>query len=112
MSSGAFARLATAMANTKRNPAPVAGKIGAAVTHLTDLHIVPPLPVSAEVAGRFGINSPRENKVTYLDTIEGVLPDVREGDQMVIGSTTYLVQAAGEWPGSISVLEVILSEVK
>lgn len=112
MSSGSFARLATATASTKRNPAPVAGKIGAAVTHLTGLKVVPPLPVSAETAGRFGLNSPRESKVTYIDALGDVLPDVREGDQLIIGAATYLVQAAGEWSGTLSVLEVILSEVK
>lgn len=107
-----FARLATSTASTKRNPTPVGGKVGSPVTYLTGLKIVPPLPVSSEVAGRFQINSPRESKVTYIDAIAGVLPDVREGDQLIIGSTTYHVQAAGEWPGSASVLELILSEVK
>ncbi len=112
MSSGSFARLATATASTKRNPAAVGGKVGSPVANLTGLKIVPPLPVSSEVAGRFQINSPRESKVTYIDAIADVLPDVREGDQLIVGSTTYLVQAASEWPGTVSVLEVILSEVK
>ncbi len=107
-----FSKLATSTASTKRNPAPVNGKVGTPLTYLTGLKIVPPLPVSSEVAGRFQINSPRESKVTYSDAIYGVLPDVREGDQLIVGSTTYLVQAVSEWPGSVSVLEVILSEVK
>lgn len=104
-----WAQMATATATILRNPAPVGGKVGSPVTHLTGLAVVPPLPVTAEIAAAFDISSPREAKVTYVDDLSA---DIAEGDQMIVGGVTYRVQGVGEYDGALDVLEIVLSLVK
>lgn len=104
--SAAFARIATATATTKRNPAPVAGKVGAAVAYLAGLAVTPVMPVSKQIIEMYRLNSPRETYVTYADGS----PDVVEGDEMTIDGVTYFVRGAQPWPGT-PYLEIVIERV-
>jgi hypothetical protein len=99
-----FDRMATVSAETRRNPPAVAGKIAAPVLHLSGVRILRPMPVSAQIAEFYRLQSPRETFVTYTEET-----DVREGDVLVAQGVEYRVTAVGEWDGS---LEVILGRVK
>lgn len=103
-----FARMATATASTKRNPAAVGGKRGAPVAHLASLDILPLMPVSAQIADYYRLNSPRESYVTYT---AGAV-DVLEGDVMTVAAVDYRVEAASPWPGDNAYTEIILLRVK
>lgn len=91
---------ATIAASTKRSPGAVAGKVGAPTTHLATLAIVPGLPVSAETAQTVQLNSPREAKETYAfaDAATNTLPDVQEGDILVIGAVEHVIRSVAEYP--------------
>ena len=100
----AIDKLASVSASTKRNPAPVGGKIGSPTTNLTGLSVLSPMPVTPEIKEIYEIKSPRETFVTY---IEGS-PDIVEGDILVISSTEYHIKAVGGWKASPAFLELII----
>lgn len=60
-------RLMTVTAATKRQPAVVNGKRGAAVAYLADLTCTPLDPVDAELAKRMALDAPHEKLQTYVD---------------------------------------------
>lgn len=96
-------------ATTKRNYLnQQTGKVGAPVQYLTDLWIVPVMPVTPEMVQMYQIKSPRESFYTYL---EGT-PDITEGDTLVAGSTSYSVKAVGSWTNPSPFLEIIIERVR
>ena len=111
MSTYSFQAMATTTASTKRNPAvDEDGKVGAAATNLTGLKILPPMPVSPETRELYGLESPREVKVTYVADAD---TDIDEGDVLVVGINEYRVRAVGEWPDDdVGYLELVVEEVK
>lgn len=85
-------------ASTKRNPAPVNGVVGAAVTNLSSVTLsFTPFPVSPETAERYKLESPRK---TYVTGIHGHPPDILEGDIMIVGTDSYVVRAICKWTDS------------
>ncbi len=91
-------------ASTKRNPAPVGGKVGVPVTKLASLAIAALRPVSAEVADYYRLNSPREVFLTFAYNA----PDVLEGDVMTVAGVDYNVHAVGAWPTPDGYTEIIV----
>jgi hypothetical protein len=102
-----FARFATVTASTKRNPAAVGGKVGAAVAHLTGLAVLPVLPAGKGIVERYLLKSPRKSYVTYT---QGT-PDVLEGDTLTAGGVEYKVIASEVWQDSQDFLEIVLEKV-
>ena len=109
--SGSFARLATVTASTKRQGAVSGGLSGNMVTNIASLKCLPLDPVSPEVVAAAGLGA----FVEVLETmVEGGL-DILEGDQLIVGSTTYKIRAVGQWtwrPSATDTLRLILEEVK
>lgn len=110
MTTASMARLLTVTASTKRNPPPVGGKIGAPALNLAGLPITPLMPISAEIASHFQIESPRESKQCFADGA----PDVREGDLLVVSGVEYPVQFVEEWPhpGGVAMTLIVVHQVK
>lgn len=121
--------MSTATYSTKRSPAKVAGKTGDAVTNLTGVKSVPIMPLVA--TGVSGANIPRAPKVAvtgrvkdfWITAIEyqthtdsGVpvtqVPDIKERDVLVVGSTDYKVREVQNWPATISTLAFIYVTVE
>mgnify|MGYP007123473304 CR=1 FL=1 len=84
------------------------------MTHLASLLITPLWPVSRETVNLLALNSPREYKECYhVPQASDVLPDVGEGDVLVIGAVEYRVDYVGEWTdNSVPCLHIIAQEIK
>lgn len=110
---GSYARRAAITASTKRSPAIVNGKRGAAATHLTNLSIWPLRPVSPDMAERVGTNAPHELRVTSLTTNDAP-PDIREGDILVVDGVEYPVKTVASWLWRLSSYrtEIIVEELR
>lgn len=108
--------MATLPASTKRPPSAVGGKVSSPVTYLTDLLAVPLLPADSDLAEEGQLKNPREGKVSYIFPASGgnILPDIAEGDLLVIGSTEYLIHLVKEWPrpDGGSFVEVLMTQRK
>lgn len=109
-----LARLATATATTKRNPAAVANKVGEPVDYLTvPFPIVPPVPDPADTDPRYRLNSMRQGWVSYVETSPA--RDIRKGDVLValVDSieTQYRVTETHPWPILITWTELKLEKV-
>lgn len=113
--SASFDRMATVTASTQR---PAANGTGMQV-HLTGLAALPLMPVSPETIERMGLNSPREQKETFVASQTHVdggvevnqLPDIKQGDWWVVAGLNYPVQAVGEWTDGVhDYLDVIVDE--
>ncbi|HSW63422.1 MAG TPA: hypothetical protein VLH56_08940 [Dissulfurispiraceae bacterium] len=100
-----FARLATVIASTKRNPAPSSGRVTVAVISIATLKITPLMPVTPEVAQKYALKSPRDAYYAYT---EGT-PDILEGDILTVGSIDYRISAVGDWH---TYREIIAEKVK
>jgi hypothetical protein len=86
-------------ASTKRQPELADGRILAPITHLESILVVPGLPVQPETINTVTLQSPREAKETFAFAgADGSLPDVVEGDLLVIGGVEYVIRAVAEWP--------------
>lgn len=110
MSAG-FTKMATVTASTKRSPAVSGGKRGAATENIASLKCTPLDPVTAEVAERFGLQTPHERLTCFT---EGDL-DILEGDILVVSSVDYPIKAVGEWTWPRSTTEykqLILEQLK
>jgi hypothetical protein len=107
MTSASFTKMATVTASTKRNPAPVSGKTGAAAAKLTGLKILPLMPVSKEIEERYQLKSPRLSYVTYT---QGA-PDIINGDVLTVSAVDYKVIGAPPWPTDNSFLELVIEKV-
>lgn len=111
------ATAATTTASTKRPPAVSGGKVGAPAANLTGLKIVPLLPASADLVQEAQLKNPREGKVTYIfpdPEIGNTMPDVVEGDLLVVSGVEYLIHMVKEWqrPGEGNYLEVLVTQRK
>ena len=106
----------TITASTKRSTVDINGRKAAPTTNLSSLLITPLWPLSAETIRTFDLNSPREMKECFhIPIAGGSLPDVKEGDLLVVSSVNYPVFSAGEWtptPGLPQSLHIIVQEVK
>lgn len=108
------ADMCTVVASTKRNTKPGGRRSGAAETYLRCLYISPLWPASREIVRTLDLNSPREAKECYHVPAEGAsLPDVKEGDILVVAGVDYPVDWVGEWAdNSVPALHIVVSEVK
>ena len=108
---------ATATVSTKRNPAPVAGRVTAAVAYLSGLTATPLWPLRPETVQALGIASPREMKECFVVPATGTaLADIREGDILVHGGGEYIVDSVAEWTdtltGLVNCLQIVVSAIK
>jgi hypothetical protein len=82
MNTPGFRRMATESASTKRSPAMVGGKIGAATARLLALKCTPLDPVSAEIQKRVALDTPMELLQTFITDGSGfvhlVLEDLKK----------------------------------
>lgn len=108
------ASFCTVTASTKRNPAPVAGRITAPVTSLSSILITQLWPVSPQTVSILALNSPREAKECYHVPVgTTTLPDVREGDVLTVSATDYIVISAAEWTDAdVPTLQIVVQQVK
>ncbi|MCL4867757.1 MAG: hypothetical protein KJ063_02215 [Anaerolineae bacterium] len=107
--------LAGMIASSKRPPALSGGKVGSPLPHLAQVQIVPLLPVGAELVEEAQLKSAREGKMTYaFADDQNRLPDICEGDLLIIGEIEYPVKMVKEWvrPDGGSFLELLLTEKK
>ena len=105
----------TVQASTKRSESLGSGRTGAPITHLSALAITPLWPLQQGTVRELAIESPREFKEAYTVPDGDVLPDVREGDVLVVGGREYPVWWVGEWgdlAGGVPCLHIIVQEVK
>jgi len=104
---------ATKLASTKRQPPASGGKVPPPATYLTDVPVVPPLPVNPETVATLQLNSPREAKETFV--MQGdPLPDIQEGDSITIDGVEYIIRSVAEWQRPVygSFLHLIIEEQK
>ena len=123
-----LSKMATATYSTKRSPAKVTGKTGAAATNLTGVKMVPLMPLVVGSAVGNTVNSPNKalsgrikdywitaaEYQAHTDSTVAVtrVPDIIEGDVLVVGSTNYKVKGVDNWPASISQLAFIYVTVE
>lgn len=96
--SASFRLLADTPAATRRGET-TAGRRAAPVTHLPDLPVTAPVPLSRDVTFRLGLPDPVQLFVAYTDAH----PDVKEGDLLVLtdeDETTYTVRAVNRYPAT------------
>jgi hypothetical protein len=99
----------TKIASTKRAPVISGGRRGAAVTHLTGIHISPLDPVTAEIALRVATKAPHELLQCF---VEGAA-DVREGDVLVVDGQEYPIRSCADWEWRKSkYLHLVLENIK
>lgn len=107
-------RFLTVQASTKRAPAMVGGRRGAAVAYLTAIKCMPLDPVDAELRQRLALNAPHE----LLQTVVEEDVDVREGDFLVVtaddcSTVEYPVRACEDWVwGRKTFRRLILEDLK
>ncbi len=104
----------TVTASVKRNST-VAGITGQPVVHLASLLITPVWPMQRvdQVQALSELASAREMKECYHVPTSSVLPDVQEGDLLVVGANEYPVLHVMEWTdGDVPCLQLIVQEVK
>ena len=81
-------------ASTKRNPDPVNGVVGPAVTKLSSVTLsFTPFPVSPDIAAEYRLETPRK---TYVTGVFG-FPDIKEGDILTTGGIDFIVKATAKW---------------
>lgn len=106
---GAFGKLATVTARTKRAPAISDGKRGAPEFHLADFKCTPLDVVDAELRQRLALDTPHELLQVFVDGD----PDIREGDLLVVGGIEYPIRAVADWVWRGSVYRhLIVEELK
>lgn len=108
--SRSFTKMATVTASTKRPPAMADGKRGAPVPYLTGLPCTPIDPVTSELQRQAVTEAPYVARQTFLQSG----PDIRQGDLLVVGSTSYAIRAVEPWywPGdATNYLRLELEEV-
>lgn len=109
------ANFCTVTASVKRNPT-VDGITGAPVTHLASLLITPVWPIArvdTNVQRLMELASSRELKECYHIPTSTTLPDVKEGDLLVVGVVEYPVLNVQEWTdGDVPCLQITVQEVK
>lgn len=110
MTARAFCTISAAI---KRSPDLGNGRTGAPTLHLSVLAITPLWPLDQRTIQQLDINSPREFKQCYHVPVTSALPDVREGDVLVVGSSEYPIDWVGEWTdGDVPCLHIVCQEIK
>lgn len=89
--------LATVAASTKRRPAASGNKITAPVEHLASILITPFQAITAELALQSNIRDAHEVKVCHTFKVSGSLPDIKEGDILVVSAVEYIMQSVAEF---------------
>lgn len=103
----------TVEASTKRSANLGGGKRGEAVELLETLMITPLYPLSAGTIRTLALNSPQEAKECYHIPSDSTLPDVKEGDFLVVDSVEYPIDYVSEWPDpDLPSLHIVVGEVK
>ena len=108
----------TVEASVKRNPDMGGGITGAATTHIASLMITPVYPLSAAAFGGVSstveMASARKMRECYHVPATGTaLPDIREGDLLVVGVKEYPVYYTQEWnDSSVPALQIVLQDIK
>lgn len=89
-----FRRQATETYSTKRLPAIVSGKRGAAATLIASMKGTPLDPVDPELRQRMQIDTPHEVLQCFVDGSQ----DVQEGDTLVdLAGLEYPVRSVADW---------------
>lgn len=104
-------------ASTKRAEDLGSGRKGAPVANLASVLITPLWPLTQETQRVLEINSPREFKECYhVPATGGSLPDIVEGDVLVVGASEYPVYHVSEWTdianGETGSLQIVVQAVK
>lgn len=117
-------RMATVSCSTKRNPDVADGKRGARATHLKDVSIVSLMPASTQTLRHPAFQSLAvelwetfTHSHEHTDDGETVtqVPDIHQGDVLVVGGEDYYVQFVGEWPATSytdAYLHIVVQEHK
>jgi hypothetical protein len=107
--SKSFSTFATTTASTTRSPTVSGSARGARSAYLEDLSIVPPMPASSQTLEHSSLRGTamelwetfvQSQAHTKSSTPVTELPDIREGDYLIVGSTEYGVVFAGDWPAT------------
>lgn len=104
----------TVTASTKRAESLGSGITGAAVEYLDEVLITPLYPIQPDTVASAGINSPREAKECYHVPADGEdLPDIVEGDLLVVAGEDYPVESVAEWEDAgVPCLHIVVQKVK
>lgn len=105
----------TVTASTKRNASLGSGRTGAAVANLSSLAITPLWPLDGGTVQSLGLDSPREYLMCYHvpATPQTALPDVQEGDILVVASVEYPVQYVDDWTdGAVPCSRIVVQRVQ
>ena len=104
----------TVAASTRRRADLGGGMRGPAEEHIEEIMITPLWPLNADTAMSAGLNSPREAKECYHVPLAGEdLPDLVEGDLLMVAGEAYIVESVAEWGDSdIPALHIIVAKVK
>lgn len=119
-----FTSMASETATTTRSPDPVAGKIGPRVAFLSGLSILPLMPASKSTVQKAGLDGAKielwetytEKHVHTESAVEvDQIPNIEQGDVLVVNSINYEVVWVGNWGTTSSTagfLQIMLEEVK
>jgi len=95
-----FTKLKTVTASTKRSPAVASGKIGDRVVNIASLLCTPIDPLMASSTG----GQPKFDEIPVLDSKVGLFMtycdathDIQQGDEFIVGSTSYTVKSVEDW---------------
>lgn len=106
--------MATLTISVYRSPGAVSSIITDQEAHLSDLLMIPPMPVTSEPFLAYAMQSKRRTWETAIFAdADNVLPDVGDGDKITDGSAWYIVRGVQAWtrPGDLSFLSILLDEV-
>ena len=94
-------------ASTKRNPAPVAGMVGAAVTNLASVTLAyAPYPAHPDTVEKYHLKSPRK---TYVAEIQDVV-DILEGDIITVGGVDYKAVVVLQWTAPVEHTKILMEK--
>ncbi len=103
-----FADMATVTASTKRATMS-SGLRGEASTNLPSLKCTPLDPVDAELRHSLELDTVHELLQTFVDGV----PDIEEGDILVVGAVEYPIRSCAEWTWNGSAyLHLVVEDLK
>jgi hypothetical protein len=107
--SPSFARQAKIRIVVLRPPAIGSGRRGTSSVHLSNIPAIPLSPVDAQTRERLVLETPFE----LLQTFVQGSPDVKKGDTLQLGSSTYPIRHVGQWSfGADTRLEIIVERLE
>lgn len=115
MSSGRDFCILTASTKRNSNVGGVgSGEAGPLAPYLAGVAITPLYPVSAGTVQMLELARAREMHECYHVPLPGAaLPDIAEGDSLVVGGLEYRVDSVAEWPDwEIPALHIVVAEIK